>query len=392
MGWFERHGFNRLDRPKADLARERLFGDHSEWAAVIGCIAFVLVVAFAVSSVAKKGRGDGPAAGSVPTGDHVAFQGQKPSSISPQPAAPPESDDTAETVFRAVSPSVVVVRTSAGQVTGLGSGVVVGPGMVATNQHVVRGFSQVAVEQGGRRYAAQVVYEDPEYDLVALHVPGLSAPPVKMASFESLRSGQRVYAVGAPRGLELSISQGLVSGIRPSGRFPSIQTDAPISPGSSGGGLFDTAGRLVGITTSTYTGGQQINFALVADLIPLLPDRSAPVASKQAQAVGAMRDQAEQQWRNALGMAQEALQRKESDWRGCTAMANQLVGQLNEIQGRMNGFLAARRVVEYNSLVPSQNSLASQVRSQNAECAEKHRRYVAQVETYNNLVGQYNRR
>lgn len=80
-----------------------------------------------------------------------------------------------------------------------------------------------------------------------------------------------------PRGLELSVSDGLVSSVRPYGAFPLIQTNAPISKGSSGGGLFDTDGRLVGITTSSAIDGQNINFALVADLITQLPARTADI-------------------------------------------------------------------------------------------------------------------
>lgn len=89
---------------------------------------------------------------------------------------------------------------------------------------------------------------------------------------ETLRVGERVFAVGAPEGLELTLSEGIVSRLERAepltdGKPESvkrIQTTAPISPGSSGGGLFDQQGNLIGITTSSVVGGQNLNFALPA--------------------------------------------------------------------------------------------------------------------------------
>jgi S1-C subfamily serine protease len=106
-------------------------------------------------------------------------------------------------------------------------------------------------------------------------VPGLGAPAVAIGSADTLRTGQKVFAIGAPQGLELTISDGIVSGMRelPQGRV--IQTTAPISPGSSGGPLFDTYGRLVGIMTFQHRTGQNLNFAVPADWIANLRSRSA---------------------------------------------------------------------------------------------------------------------
>ncbi len=78
--------------------------------------------------------------------------------------------------------------------------------------------------------------------------------------------GEPVYAVGAPEGLELPLSEGIVSQLR-GGPPPLIQTTVAISPGSSGGGLFNTEGELVGITTFYLKEGQNLNFALPVELI-----------------------------------------------------------------------------------------------------------------------------
>jgi S1-C subfamily serine protease len=103
----------------------------------------------------------------------------------------------------------------------------------------------------------------------------LTAPAVALGTVETLKTGQKVYAIGAPQGLDLTISDGIVSALRmlPQGKV--IQTTAPISPGSSGGGLFDAYGKLVGIMTFQHRTGQNLNFAVPADWIPAMRGRSA---------------------------------------------------------------------------------------------------------------------
>jgi hypothetical protein len=93
--------------------------------------------------------------------------------------------------------------------------------------------------------------------------------------------GAKVYALGNPRGLELTLSDGLVSALRRDrdGELKYVQISVPISHGSSGGGLFDTAGRLVGITTAGVDDAQNLNFALPAEWILQLPMRAAGEAA-----------------------------------------------------------------------------------------------------------------
>jgi hypothetical protein len=117
---------------------------------------------------------------------------------------------------------------------------------------------------------------DGALDLCRLSVPGLRAPAIPLGSVSSLRTGQRVFAIGAPVGLELTISEGIVSALREVDEGTVIQTSAPISPGSSGGGLFDLSGHLVGITTFQHRYGQNLNFALPADWISRMRARAAP--------------------------------------------------------------------------------------------------------------------
>ena len=109
----------------------------------------------------------------------------------------------------------------------------------------------MAGQEGQPHSPASVRFYDKTRDLCQLHAAQLASftRPVRgMVAMDDLRVGQRVYAIGAPRGLELTLSDGLISGLRQteSGSIRLIQTTAPLSPGSSGGGLFDQDRRLVG--------------------------------------------------------------------------------------------------------------------------------------------------
>jgi Flp pilus assembly protein TadD len=179
-------------------------------------------------------------------------------------------------VFSIASPSVVVVRAldAQGKLISFGSGVVIAPAQVVTNCHVTNKGARLEVKSGPGTLPASIRYADRERDLCQLAVPGLTAPAVKIGSVKQLKIGARVVALGAPQGLELSLSDGIVSALREAGDASIIQTTAPISPGSSGGGLFDEEGRLIGITTYYLADGQNLNFALPADWIVALPERA----------------------------------------------------------------------------------------------------------------------
>ena len=178
-------------------------------------------------------------------------------------------------IYEQARDGVVVVRMESGH----GSGVVVGDGEVVTNCHVVDDGGPIVVEKlnpngepEGKQVQARVAAANLG-DLCLLHAPGLQAKPVNIGSAKGLRVGDAVYAMGAPEGLPLTFSGGLVSQLRGGLKAPRmIQTDAAVSPGSSGGGLFDSEGQLVGIPNRSED-GQGLNFALPADWIE--PLRSA---------------------------------------------------------------------------------------------------------------------
>lgn len=192
--------------------------------------------------------------------------------------------NTASKVFHSASKSTVMVSAinAVGVPFAYGTGVVLPDGSIATNCHVLRKAPMLSVRYQGIDYGAERKYADRDRDLCTITVNGLKAPAVKLGSSNRLKVGARVYAIGTPQGLELTLSEGIVSGFRQDdvGRY--IQTTAPISQGSSGGGLFDEKGRLVGITSFYIAKGQNLNFALPVEWIAELPQRHEILRERDA--------------------------------------------------------------------------------------------------------------
>ncbi len=211
---------------------------------------------------------------------------------------------TAQEVYQVVAPSVWGVSTfdESSRVIGRGSAVVIATGQLVTNCHVLAKAKAVIVRKENVGYGAKLLHADVQRDLCILKVDNFSASSVEMATLAQTKIGSKAYAIGNPRGYEQTISEGLVSGLRRNNKdeIESIQTSAPISPGSSGGGLFDDQGRLIGVTTSgVMENAQNLNFAVPAEWIAEVPARSAaaiearelarrPVARNDA-AIGTLR-------------------------------------------------------------------------------------------------------
>lgn len=194
-----------------------------------------------------------------------------------------------EALFSKVSGSVWAVRTFDAQERPLraGSAVVIAAGRLVTNCHVLAKASSFVIKQDNVTYGATLEFPDPARDLCQIKVANFTAPPVVLAPAGSARVGQRVYAVGNPRGLENTLSEGILSGLRggggagePEARL--LQTTAAISPGSSGGGLFDSEGRLLGITSFGARDGGSLNFAMPVEFLAELPARAKAMLEARA--------------------------------------------------------------------------------------------------------------
>lgn len=169
-----------------------------------------------------------------------------------------------------------------------GSAVLIAPGRFVTNCHVLERGKNFVVSRREDNVIQRVrlVNYARSNDLCELDlanpVPGFDKP-VEIAPDDSVQVGATAFAIGSPRGMELTISNGIVSGFRDAnGGIRLIQTTAPISPGSSGGGLFDEEGRLIGITAMVAKNAQNLNFALPARLIPSARITEAELAKQRA--------------------------------------------------------------------------------------------------------------
>ena len=189
------------------------------------------------------------------------------------PAWSASADLKPSQIFAADSPSIVVVVAYGedGEAIAQGSGVVIYKDTVVSNCHVIEKANTASVLYRNKHFAATLHYEDSERDLCSFTVNGLSAPPVQLGSTSQVQVGDAAYAIGAPEGLELTLSGGLISSLRKIPGGVVLQMTTPISPGSSGGGLFDSEGRLIGITSYYMAKGEQLNFALPVEWIRELP-------------------------------------------------------------------------------------------------------------------------
>jgi putative serine protease PepD len=204
------------------------------------------------------------------------------------PAVTGEVDAAA--VGEAVIPSVVTVQVGSTQsgefvIAASGSGVVYDDQHIITNNHVVEGASAVQVVlSDGRVYQADVVGTDPITDVAVISVATPDLKPITLGSTSELTIGAPAIAVGSPLGLEggPSLSVGVISAL---GRevqttpevilYGMIQTDAPITNGSSGGALVDGKGDLIGITTAvgaSQLGIEGVGFATPVEIVARVAD------------------------------------------------------------------------------------------------------------------------
>lgn len=172
----------------------------------------------------------------------------------------------------------IIMEDAHMQPLSFGSGFIVDNGIVVTNMHVVAGAKNGYIMLSGsttRHKISGYFGLDEKNDLVLLSAPTLKGVSINVEQTISTEIGDRIYAIGNPRGLAGTISEGIVSGIRDINNKKLIQITAPISPGSSGGPVFNNNGKLVGIAVSTIREGQNLNFAIPSsELYNLLKNRS----------------------------------------------------------------------------------------------------------------------
>src|SRR5262249_19117203 len=197
------------------------------------------------------------------------------------------------TGYGAVDAGAPVLSAAVSRQLRLGSGVIVDPsGYIMTSAHVIKGAQriQVVLTKPARGVddpspplaeesvlPATVVGFTSHFDLALLKVEVTDLPTLPFADFWRVSQGQVVIAIGSPWGLDNSVTMGIISSTRrqakPDSLVVSVQTDATINPGSSGGALVDLDGRLVGINTlilSEAGGSEGLGFAIPAPIVGLV--------------------------------------------------------------------------------------------------------------------------
>ncbi|MDO5739102.1 MAG: trypsin-like peptidase domain-containing protein [Ornithinimicrobium sp.] len=194
----------------------------------------------------------------------VSSRAQAPPLTPAQPVTSVPVEGTIPALSRAALPSVALISLGPGGRDGQGSGFVIREdGYVLTNHHVIAASTSgggITVQLPGLEPAsAEIVGSDSIYDIAVLRVDLSGLVPLMFADSEVVEVGQTVVAVGAPLGLDSTVTSGIVSaldrpvvtgGVADQSYISAIQTDAAINPGNSGGPLLDLAGRVVGVNSA----------------------------------------------------------------------------------------------------------------------------------------------
>lgn len=158
----------------------------------------------------------------------------------------------------------LVMEDNYKQPLSLGSGFIVDSGKVITNLHVIEdaayGYVTISGETEKHKIEGYLAV-DKTNDLALLSVPTLIGNSIEI-NVNNPEIGEKIYAIGNPKGLSGTISEGIISGIRKFDSEELIQITAPISPGSSGGPVINNDGKLIGVSVGTLDSGQNLNFAI----------------------------------------------------------------------------------------------------------------------------------
>lgn len=145
-----------------------------------------------------------------------------------------------------------------------GSGFFIDENTLVTNYHVIEGGTSYAIKFAEKEEMIKgvtIVKASPDYDLAILKTRQ-SFPFFKVDSLGKESVGSKIYTIGNPRGLEGTISEGIISGKRKNEGVDYIQITAPISPGNSGGPVLNEKGDVIGVSTFTFRNSQNLNFAM----------------------------------------------------------------------------------------------------------------------------------
>jgi putative serine protease PepD len=233
--------------------------------------------------------------------------------------------NTASAVALKSTPSVVTIEVASNNISGSGSGVIISEdGYIVTNNHVASMAGDGATAtirvtlSDGRLFSASVVGTDPIMDIAVIKIEAAGLSPIEWGDSSSMVVGDEAIAIGAPLGLQNTVTDGVVSAVNrsisisdssdgynfqlPNGEstiskqpvvLPVIQTDASINPGNSGGALLNANGQLVGINVAIASSGNSdgsigVGFSIPSNLVKRIVDELVDGGEASHGKIGAM--------------------------------------------------------------------------------------------------------
>ncbi len=194
----------------------------------------------------------------------------------------PEAEQDKAAKLPAQSVLFLELYDKRGNMVGTGSGFLIKDGVtLVTNFHVINGVYRIrAYTADGEDYtrADEVLAFDRDLDLAILRCEDdLGCRPIPLGDSDKVEQGDKVVAIGYPLGQANTLSDGVVSALYRDNGVDIILTTAPISSGSSGGVLLNEDGNAIGVTTATYTDGQNMNIVIPIKYVKKLPYLREPV-------------------------------------------------------------------------------------------------------------------
>jgi S1-C subfamily serine protease len=233
----------------------------------------------ATAGMTKMSRAAYFLAGGVAPASTAAVAIATPTPDKPTPPAPTGKpaelragdgkERTPAQIFSEFAPSVVTVMVKGPLGEGGGTGFIIDDsGTIGTNYHVIDNATEIKIKliDGTMAEEVEVLAENQPGDLALLHVKATAKlPPVALGDSDKVTVGERAVSIGNPLGLDHTLTDGLISSRRMLEGRKMIQMSTPVSPGNSGGPLFNSRGEVIGISTAIFHGGsplaQNLNLA-----------------------------------------------------------------------------------------------------------------------------------
>jgi hypothetical protein len=174
-------------------------------------------------------------------------------------------------IYKKASPSVVLIELydEKGKIFKRGTGFLVSAdGAILTNFHVVEHTKQATVRMANEDAydTVDVLDVDKRKDIALVKIRAFGLAPLRLGTSSAVQVGDKIYTLTNPLGiLQNTLSEGIISGIRQMDGYKYFQITAPISPGSSGGPVFNSQGQVIGLAVETIEAGQNLNFAVPID-------------------------------------------------------------------------------------------------------------------------------